>query len=480
MALLTGVGGCTTSWRPTFVAGSRQAESIALTADESQTPAAGIASAGLAKAQAASEPISADAAFASVLEELREIGQLDPEAEQEVLASLKSAKPEHYRLIVEQYRAALAYRKQLAERDSQRALKQRQEDAEQRLVQTAGMRANQTARTGRSAPQATAQVRPAALHADPSVTLASDQGDPMSPEAAVRVLQAAALELAASQHGAGARIESLPPPPQTLPQSARPNGPHATPVVQATHYAIADSATPPSGDWRADLDATIRQLQQNVAATPRSVDEVQDHMRLRTLQLLAGRQEQALAPIPGASSGQQEFWSKQLFAMSAYLDAQGPGDEKTRAAATLAHLNEARDRLSELAPLQVRNATFVTRVDGFGLYEAAKDAKFAPGASIVVYAEIDNFRSRSTASGHESMLGTSYQVVDESGRRVDGAQFPDVQDVCQSRRHDFHMQYEMELPTRIYPGPYSLQIIITDHLSNKIGQADLAFEIVEK
>jgi hypothetical protein len=70
-------------------------------------------------------------------------------------------------------------------------------------------------------------------------------------------------------------------------------------------------------------------------------------------------------------------------------------------------------------------------------------------------------------------------VVDPQGRRVDGAQFPEVEDVCRNQRHDFHMQYGVALPTRIYPGEYELRLIITDQLSNKIGQASLPFEIVE-
>lgn len=55
----------------------------------------------------------------------------------------------------------------------------------------------------------------------------------------------------------------------------------------------------------------------------------------------------------------------------------------------------------------------------------------------------------------------------------------DVQDLCQNQRRDFHMQYGVVLPTRIYPGQYQLRLTITDQLSHKIGQASVPFEIVD-
>jgi hypothetical protein len=69
-------------------------------------------------------------------------------------------------------------------------------------------------------------------------------------------------------------------------------------------------------------------------------------------------------------------------------------------------------------------------------------------------------------------------VVDQSGRRVEGGQFPEISDLCKSRRRDFHMQYGVALPKRIYAGEYELELIITDQQSGKIGRASLPFEIM--
>ena len=56
-----------------------------------------------------------------MLDELQEMGAVDVEAQRQLMDQLKVAKPEHYGLVVQQFCAALAYRRQLAERDAQEA-----------------------------------------------------------------------------------------------------------------------------------------------------------------------------------------------------------------------------------------------------------------------------------------------------------------------------------------------------------------------
>jgi len=169
----------------------------------------------------------------------------------------------------------------------------------------------------------------------------------------------------------------------------------------------------------------------------------------------------------------------QLFAISTYLDNEQQPDVKRRAAGSLMHLDSARAHLAELATLNVRSLTFVDSVDGFGVYEEHEETKFRPGDQVTLYTEVENFQSRSSQEGFHTQLSTSYEVLDMQGTRVDGAQFPDVEDLCKNQRRDFHMQYGVALPTHIYPGQYQLKLTITDQQSHKIGQTSVSFEIVE-
>ncbi|WP_146451723.1 hypothetical protein [Bythopirellula polymerisocia] len=258
--------------------------------------------------------------------------------------------------------------------------------------------------------------------------------------------------------------------------TALPNTQQSSAIEPAGHTT---AVKPAQLAWQDHLTDAITAMQQEVKPLPGSTDELQEHMRLRMLLLTAGREEDSLEPIPGASASEQDYWSKQLFAISALLDSERQPDMKQRAAGALVHLDQARARLGELASLQVRNLTFADSVDGYGLYEPHADTRFKPGDQVTLYTEVENFRSESTKKGFRTSLATSYEVVDPHGRHVEGAQFPEVEDICQNLRHDFHMQYGLALPTRIYPGSYELRLTITDQLSNKIGHSTIPFEIIE-
>jgi len=413
---------------------------------------------------------------------LQEIRAIDPEAERELMADLRDAKPEHYSMIVDTFSTALAYRQQLAKRQT------RPSDADT----LAAVDGSPAAAESPQVPEFERETadRAAAV----SASLVSARSVPSQPQTEPRP---AAVEANAASYTAAptptdrlaspqVKSSAVPPPPTARalypPEQQQPPGANAQSVIdsdnQGNHVQPASLAAPLEPvEWHRQLDGTINALANSVSPQPASTAELHDHMRLRTLQLIAGREEEAYRPIPGASPAQQDYWSKQLFAMAAYLDAAQKLDDKQRAAAALVPFDEARAKLSELATLQIRNAAFVAKVDGYGSYEPQKSASFQPGKKITLYAEVENFTSNAAEDGFHTSLGTSYQVLDSTGRRVDAKQFPDVADKCRNRRRDFHMQYELALPTRIYPGDYELELTITDHNSGKIGQSRLPFQI---
>lgn len=395
-----------------------------------------------------SRPIDEESALSGVLDELQEIGAIDPAAQQQLMADLKETKPEHYALVVDQFRTALAYRQQLAEREMEKA--------------QAGS-ANRMIAEGSPKRQASRRMSEEAV---------APQGVPT-----MQVSSSASRERIASRSLNHQTMSlQLPPPPASVEPDSK--SPAAESHVQmASHIEAGLPVASDDASWDEHLHDSIAKLEASVAPEPRSVEEVHEHLRLRTLQLLAGDQEAALQPIPGASPAQQDYWAKQLYAMSTFLDQKTHQDSKARAAAALVHLDAARGQLAELATLQVRNMTFAERVDGFGEYKTVEKSRFQPGGQVTLYAEVANYRSDSTPDGYRTLLTTSYQIVDKAGQRVDGGQFPDIEDLCQNRRRDFHMQYTIPLPTRIYAGTYEMQLIITDGLSNKIGQASVPFDI---
>ena len=489
--------------------------------------------AALRKANGESE-ITQDRAFADILGQLQDIRAIDPAAEQQLIDDLKGVKPENYAMVVETFRTALAYRQQLAAREQAAFAGDspvNEYDAATRLASHSTPVATPDAAAATHANPLTNANSPAAANWPPTperplVPRTQQQAVPTSnvshamatePAPAANAASIPApppaidpLRMAQALAGQSSAARGLAPPQANVRQLPEPPADNdaafasdddqqpamaisavSTPLTPPTSAAVvanletpqplaplaAITAAEPAGDWNAQLHAAIADLETKVAAKPTTVGELHDHMRLRTLQLLAGNDKDAFRPIPGASPAQQDYWSKQLFAINAYLSATGKLDEKQRAIAALAPLDEARARLSELAALQVRNLTFVKSVDGFGAYEPNMVTSFQPGDKVVLYAEVENYASQASEQGYHTSLGTSFQVVDKSGHRVDGKQFPDIEDKCRNRRRDFHMQYELALPERIYPGAYELELTITDHHSGKIGQATLPFEI---
>jgi hypothetical protein len=468
LPLVTLTAGCAAPWTtgaPSAAATAHTAVASPATPEAAQhDPRA----AAIQKATA-STPLAADQALAGVLDELEEIRAIDPEAQKELMADLREADPQHYPMIVEAFRTALAYRQQLSGR--QHALAG---DAAETTGATPAsyVAAAQGASLAETAP---VEAPPASRVAERPIPIAAEVRD-----AGQQRLDHAPASVAGVVSG-----------PVPLQQAARrPIAEAAAAVVSDDMEAIAaDSPSSPAvhlasierpteaRPWRSELAEAIEALQREVAENPTSVEQLDDHMRLSLLRLAAGREEEAYGRIPGASAAQQDYWSKQLFAISAYLDGASRRDDKQRATAALIPLDEARAKLSELATLQIRNASFVTSVAGYGAYEPRKAVAFGPGQKVTLYAEVENFRSEPAEDGFHTSLASSYQVVDSGGRRVDGKQFPDVADSCRNRRRDFHMQYEFPLPTRIYPGDYKLELTITDHNSGKIGQATIPFSI---
>jgi hypothetical protein len=525
-----GIAGCASGLRTNFVAGSRRLDEAATKsvqdADASSPEVQRVDKQPLTdplSAISSATEVNAETALASVLDELQTIGALDPQAQQELMALLKEAKPQHYPLVVQQFQAALAYRQQLIQREAQ----QTAASTPQRFPSTAdpGM----TLATDTTTPTSTGSAATAGAASPPRTPSSADAHAPLgvqqltsssyvsaqhpqldlrgltpqpdssrvSATTANRVSDAdpgtsqgqfavASTNVLRPQADRYANTEKPPArTPPTLEQASTTAAkgdtlqvPRAGSVSQVG-YQMASHEAASGGSWRDQLRGTNRVLAQQLTTSPRSTEELHEHMRLRALQLLAGDDEQAFEPIPGAAPGPQDFWSKQLFAIATYLDDRGALDEKQRAVNTLTHLDAARGQLSELATLQLRNMNFVESVEGYGVYEVLKKNRFSPAQQVTVYAEVENFRSESTAKGFRTSLATSYQVLDEAGRRVDGGQFPEVEDLCHNRRRDFHMQYVIPLPERIYPGEYRLELIITDQLSNKIGQQSVSFEIIE-
>lgn len=232
-----------------------------------------------------------------------------------------------------------------------------------------------------------------------------------------------------------------------------------------------------SEDWQQVLAASIERLEKQTTQPPSTSAEVSQHAALRMMYLAAGRREDALKPIEGIPPGQQDFWAKELYGLSAYLDPTRNPDAGRRAAEANQHFREASARLSEIATLQVRNLSFCKEVTSYGVYKTFDVAQFHAGQELLLYAEVENFKSEHQDRGYHTALKASYQILDERGHRVDEKEFAITEEFCQNPRRDFFVRYFIWMPQRIYGGKYTLQLTVEDTLSQKIGQSSVEFSV---
>jgi hypothetical protein len=390
--------------------------------------------------------------------QLQELGTLDPAARERLMEDLKQTDPRLWPDVIRQFRATLAYRQQAgAKHPSEKA----PAEAEGATVETV--------------PNGTSQASGSPADAS-RVSPAETVPQPPAP--------ALAVQAAASNAGGGDRssLKETQQRESAVPMANMDQKPPAEETRAHREAGRVEQASYTSDDpkdWQGELEDTIRAVEANVPSSPGSAEEVAQHARLRMLYLLAGRRDDALRPIPSTSPSVQDFWAKELYGLSAWLDTQRNNDPTRRAAEAKQHLSEAIARLSETAPLVVRNLGFVTDIQGFGNYKKFAEYKFTPGQEVLLYAEVENFASEPTEDGYQTELRFGYQIFDSRGQRVADHESTS-KERCLNVRRDFYIGYRFHMPTRIYDGTHTLQLTVEDLQSQKIGQSSIEFTIEEK
>jgi hypothetical protein len=457
----------------------------------------------------------------AVLAELESLGAIDVPTRDRLVADLKKTDPALWPQLLAYFKASLAYRQKYAPAEA----------AEPGVDSPAAPDAPSAAKPAAVATQATDE--PALLSGVPNAKPlgvaraamavgAASTGDTATPASAAststardKAINDRAVQTVAYQTTASSAEEISPspaganPPPvdgataSAAPAIASPAvgdlTPGAAAVTAAPALPAAASPLAPavtaSGnklagpapaaeidplDWQAHLKAAIRGLERETAEPPATTAAISRHAGLRLLQLVDGDRDSALRPLTGVSATQQDFWSQQLFGLSTYLDGERTPDDGRRAAAAAVHLRDANLKLGDMATLMVRNLAFATEVHSYGVYKKFEHYEFHSGQEVLLYAEVENFKSAPTDQGFHTALRSSYQILDNRGARVDQKEFEITEEHCQNPRRDYFIRYFVWMPKRIYGGTYTLQLTIEDTLSQKIGQASIEFKVADK
>ena len=458
-----------------------------------------------------------------VMAEVERMGAVDPRAQAQLLEELKQVEPSLWPMAVKSVWSRVAYAQRFNQEQQAKHLADRRSARIDRRRQDINVREGYPA--GYPATAAVPYPTTAAVAESPLPnieTLASPDGSPPAATTAPTVrpqhdgyrdgynTQSPTLPRAAPTPNGNTRGVAPPQPGQgaaldsadrhtAAAAKARPSE-----VVQTAYHAeVPEDVAPPKHGgtsdvgWKAHLAEAITDLESRLADAssgtngpkddgnkaddakdddPRSAD----HARLRMMQLLAGRRGDALAEMPVDDTAVRDFWAKELFGLDILLDTQRTSRGRRRAAEAKRHLSDAVLSLGETAALEVRNMAFCRKVQSYGSVERFEKREFSPGQRLLLYAEIDNFRSENTAKGYHTSLRSSFHIFDSSGCRVDKRESTTTEEYCLSPRRDYFIGCDFCLPAGINPGRHTLKLTVEDLKSHKVGESSIDFTVVKR
>ncbi len=239
-----------------------------------------------------------------------------------------------------------------------------------------------------------------------------------------------------------------------------------------------------SGSWHDELQKIVNFAASEAGQTSVGTTDteklkyVEKQVHLRMLYLLSGQPAKSLEPISGLDAADQEFWQQVFWGLSNYFDKTAMADPSDRATQTIAQLRTAVQRLKEKSKLELRNVAFCQKISSYGNYERVKRDEFTPGQSVLLYAEVENFKSEATTEGpYRTMLKSTIEIFESQGGMVVRMPFQAPDDLCASQRRDYYNTYEFAIPQRIGMGPHTLKLTVEDQISHKVATYTVNFTV---
>lgn len=235
-----------------------------------------------------------------------------------------------------------------------------------------------------------------------------------------------------------------------------------------------------------DLEAIIAQMELSVQQSQPGTTEaslqkhVTTHVELRLLYLVSSEKDRALTAIPGLNREEQIFWTRVFWGLTNYLDHDSTLTKTERTTVALDQLRNAIQSLQGDAGLTIRNIEFCSEIENFGNYTRYDEDQFAPGQEILLYCELENFKSEQIDNGvYRTLLKSSIQIhqAGSQGGPIDQVPYNPTEDLCRSQRKDFMQGFKYRLPQRLTAGSYVLELVIEDQLSGQSARSSLNFVV---
>jgi len=232
------------------------------------------------------------------------------------------------------------------------------------------------------------------------------------------------------------------------------------------------------GQWNREIEQALASLNADLARPNLDRDEkARLEIMRRLLYVATNQRDAAVSPIEQLDEDEREYWKHQLHGLLVSIDADGKHPTTRRAALALRNLRTAMDHLANMSTLDVRNLTFCKEVLSYGEYRVFDSYSFRAKDEVVLYVEVDNFAAHPRGDSFETELHSSYEIVDDAGRRVANVVLPVDKQVSNNRRRDYFIAYLITMPTQIAPGSHRLRLTVEDVIGKKSNHSAIDFRI---
>jgi hypothetical protein len=132
------------------------------------------------------------------------------------------------------------------------------------------------------------------------------------------------------------------------------------------------------------------------------------------------------------------------------------------------------------APLAITELRLCQRIYGFGCFEPVDETTLRAGQRLLLYCEVTGVHSELSDGAYYSKLSSWLEVRPTGFASCQWRQeLGTAEDVCRRRRRDYYVNYRIEVPGSMPPGPYTMRLIQKDELSQARTSAEIPIEIVE-
>jgi len=244
--------------------------------------------------------------------------------------------------------------------------------------------------------------------------------------------------------------------------------------------------------WDVELSKMIDLVRSEIDELDYTADAhdeyLRQHVNLRLLQFVNGQPEQALHSIPNIDADEQEFWQQLFWGLSNYFASQDYPDAAQRITFTADDLSRAVQKLRYRSLLKIQNMNFCSRINSFGSYDRIRVPRFRASQRVLIYAEMENFKSKELIASGEFQTKLSSVIQVYSGEQATADEpskaqllhtqkFATTVDLCNRPRRDFFNAYTYILPRDLTPGVHTLVLKVRDELSGNETVERLNFEV---